>query len=73
MYLHTGLPAVCLDCGKQFATEHKLREEHMKKHHPARYKEVKMALDLEKMKEAQDNLMNLHDLNGSLKLLEDLK
>ena len=30
MFLHTGMPASCDDCGKQFATEYKLREEHIR-------------------------------------------
>jgi len=62
MFLHTGMPSVCVDCGKQFASEHKLREEHMKKHHPERYKDVRLAMDLEKMREDQENLMNLSGL-----------
>ena len=59
MFLHTGMPASCDDCGKQFATEYKLREEHIKKHHPERYKQIKLAMDLAKISEDQMNAMNI--------------
>jgi len=39
-----------------------MREEHVKKHHPERYTEMKLAMDLEKMREDQENLMNLSGL-----------
>ena len=61
MYLHTGMPHTCEDCGKQFQTEHKLREVHIKKHHPERYQQLKIALNLQKMSEDQTNLSNIRN------------
>jgi len=67
MFIHTGMPSSCEDCGKQFATEYKLREEHIKKHHPLRYQQIRMAMDFAKISEDQMNALNVDkSLNGGM-------